>query len=402
MPISRELLDILVCPQCKTPVKLTPDGAGLKCSPAAASIRSKTTYRSCFPRKLLSHLNSADALFSADPVPRSSVCSRASREAHRRPRRPDARPLSLGHGHSLSPEAAVPVVDFVEQSECLGGAGNVAANLAALGARVEAFGAVGGEKGGDDEPGRALRACLRAAAIGDHGVIADPKRITRSNAHHRATSTGCRVDRERREPLRAETRKSSFAGSLPRSAAWTPWSSRITTRTYHRRLRRPRLNACHRLGVPVFVKPKTSRLTPIAAPAPLSATTGSELLCHACVGDDKSIEEAGRALLAHFGCAPSSSRAAKGHERLRGGLTKHFHVPQQALTSPTPVLASLVSSAARRAARYLTGPARAIPCSQRWLLRRRGRVASGRCRSRKRCRGVVVGKLGTATVTRKN
>ncbi|PYU05980.1 MAG: hypothetical protein DMG33_09410 [Acidobacteria bacterium] len=32
MPISRELLDILVCPQCKTPVKLTPDGAGLKCS----------------------------------------------------------------------------------------------------------------------------------------------------------------------------------------------------------------------------------------------------------------------------------------------------------------------------------------------------------------------------------
>ena len=32
MPISQELLDILVCPQCKTPVRLTPDGAGLKCS----------------------------------------------------------------------------------------------------------------------------------------------------------------------------------------------------------------------------------------------------------------------------------------------------------------------------------------------------------------------------------
>ena len=32
MPISKELLDILVCPECKTPVKLTPDGAGLKCS----------------------------------------------------------------------------------------------------------------------------------------------------------------------------------------------------------------------------------------------------------------------------------------------------------------------------------------------------------------------------------
>jgi uncharacterized protein len=29
--ISQDLLDILVCPECKTPVKLTPDGNGLKC-----------------------------------------------------------------------------------------------------------------------------------------------------------------------------------------------------------------------------------------------------------------------------------------------------------------------------------------------------------------------------------
>jgi hypothetical protein len=29
--ISQELFDILVCPVCKTPVKLTPDDSGLKC-----------------------------------------------------------------------------------------------------------------------------------------------------------------------------------------------------------------------------------------------------------------------------------------------------------------------------------------------------------------------------------
>src|SRR6202165_480296 len=62
-----------------------------------------------------------------------------------------------GTATRLSPEAAVPVVDFVSQSECLGGAGNVAANLAALGAHVELFGVMG-----DDEPGHALRNCLRA------------------------------------------------------------------------------------------------------------------------------------------------------------------------------------------------------------------------------------------------
>ena len=31
MAISQELLDILVCPQCKVSVKLTADGQGLKC-----------------------------------------------------------------------------------------------------------------------------------------------------------------------------------------------------------------------------------------------------------------------------------------------------------------------------------------------------------------------------------
>jgi len=32
MAVAKELLDILVCPQCKTPVKLTADQQGLKCA----------------------------------------------------------------------------------------------------------------------------------------------------------------------------------------------------------------------------------------------------------------------------------------------------------------------------------------------------------------------------------
>jgi uncharacterized protein YbaR (Trm112 family) len=31
MPSPKELLDILVCPVCKVPVKLLADGSGLKC-----------------------------------------------------------------------------------------------------------------------------------------------------------------------------------------------------------------------------------------------------------------------------------------------------------------------------------------------------------------------------------
>lgn len=32
MAVPKDLLDILVCPLCKTPVKLTADASGLKCS----------------------------------------------------------------------------------------------------------------------------------------------------------------------------------------------------------------------------------------------------------------------------------------------------------------------------------------------------------------------------------
>src|SRR5213080_4598717 len=100
-----------------------------------------------------------------------------------------------GTASRLSPEAAVPVVDFVEQNECLGGAGNVAANIAALGAKVEAFGVLG-----NDEAGRALQKCLRVANISAKGVIADSKRVTtvktRIIARHQQV---VRVDHERRE-----------------------------------------------------------------------------------------------------------------------------------------------------------------------------------------------------------
>jgi len=106
-----------------------------------------------------------------------------------------------GTASRLSPEAAVPVVDFVEQSEGLGGAGNVAANLAALGARVECFGTIG-----NDEAGTALRNCLRASKITEKGVLSDRSRMTavktRIIARHQQV---VRVDRERREPLRPET-----------------------------------------------------------------------------------------------------------------------------------------------------------------------------------------------------
>src|SRR5437660_95233 len=117
-----------------------------------------------------------------------------------------------GTASRLSPEAPVPVVDLVEQSECLGGAGNVAANISTLGGEVEAFGVIG-----NDEAGRALQKCLSAANIAAKGIIADSKRVTtvktRIIARHQQV---VRVDHERRESLRGEKGMSVFEESSPR------------------------------------------------------------------------------------------------------------------------------------------------------------------------------------------
>src|SRR5258708_36040850 len=43
-----------------------------------------------------------------------------------------------GPASRLSPEAAVPAVDFVEQSECLGGTGDVGGTIAAVRGRARA------------------------------------------------------------------------------------------------------------------------------------------------------------------------------------------------------------------------------------------------------------------------
>src|SRR5881397_1728019 len=78
-----------------------------------------------------------------------------------------------GRGDRISPEAPVPVVEIERESMSLGGAGNVAANLAALGA-APALISVRGE----DEDGLALAAALTARGVRAGGLIADPGRPT--------------------------------------------------------------------------------------------------------------------------------------------------------------------------------------------------------------------------------
>jgi rfaE bifunctional protein kinase chain/domain len=236
-----------------------------------------------------------------------------------------------GTAARLSPEAAVPVVDFVEQSECLGGAGNVAANLAALGARAEMFGVIGGSGKDADEPGTALRNCLRAANIADKGVIADPERITTVKTRIIARQQHIvRVDRERREPLRTETEQ-RLLGALFRAlkridvVVLSDYDKGLITDEFADRV----LSACHRLQVPVFVGPKRSRLYAYrGAKAVVCNAKEAGMFVSRTLTDEKSVEETGRALLAHFGCgAVLITRGEKGMSLFEESSPKHLNIP---------------------------------------------------------------------------
>lgn len=102
-----------------------------------------------------------------------------------------------GSVRRISPEAPVPVVEFERESFMPGGAANVARNLTALQVPTELFGIVG-----HDETARRLKQLLVEQQVICDGVLGDRTRPTsiksRIIAHHQQM---VRVDRESTSPL---------------------------------------------------------------------------------------------------------------------------------------------------------------------------------------------------------
>ena len=304
-----------------------------------------------------------------------------------------------GTASRLSPEAAVPVVDFVEQSECLGGSGNVAANIATLGARVEAFGVVG-----NDEPGRALQKCLRGASIADKGVIVDSKRVTtvktRIIARHQQV---VRVDHERREPLRAEIQEKLLRLLLTAlkkvdALVLSDYDKGLITDDFADRV----LSAAHQLHVPVFVKPKTSRLYAYrGARAIVCNAKEAGFYVTRSLADEKSVEEAGRALLAHFGCgAVVITRGEKGMSVFEESRPGHLHVPATSfeVTYARVGQPGIERGASGRQVFDVTGAGDTV-LSVLALAAAAGAPLAEAAMLANTAAGVVVGKLGTASVS---
>jgi len=153
----------------------------------------------------------------------------------------------------ISPEAPVPVVQVRSESFVLGGAGNVAHNLSALGARVEVVGALG-----DDPAGRMLLDDLSARHIEVGRVVMDSARVTsqkcRVIAEHQQV---VRFDRETLGPLSAQTER----GLLKSLLTALPECDAVILSDYgkgviSRKLIAAAISGARRRGLPVTVDPK--------------------------------------------------------------------------------------------------------------------------------------------------
>lgn len=105
-----------------------------------------------------------------------------------------------GRAERMSPEAPIPVLAVREERKMLGGAGNVARNVAALGGRASLVGVIG-----DDEAGREILRLLNSAERLDASLITVKGRATTEKARFVAgVQQLLRADQESTAPVTAE------------------------------------------------------------------------------------------------------------------------------------------------------------------------------------------------------
>ena len=156
-----------------------------------------------------------------------------------------------GDAERVSPEAPVPVVHAHREEDRLGGAGNVAANLAALGARPCCFGAAGQDSSGD-----LLADALRAAGAEADGLVRCGDRPTVQKIRVMARNQQMlRVDREEADALTADDEAALLAALC--AADWQV----VVLSDYGKGVLSPGLTAAvieeaARRGVPCLVDPK--------------------------------------------------------------------------------------------------------------------------------------------------
>lgn len=157
----------------------------------------------------------------------------------------------------ISPEAPAPVLAVKRNEIAIGGAGNVARNIASLGARCIFVGLVG-----EDDAGREVIARLQADPLIEPSLVVDRSRPTtkkmRFVSEHFSTHL-LRADWEQVGPVDADREGELIARAL----AALPRAGAVVLSDYAKGVLTPRLiaeviAAAKRAGIPVIVDPKAA------------------------------------------------------------------------------------------------------------------------------------------------
>lgn len=285
-----------------------------------------------------------------------------------------------GDVRRISPEAPVPVVDLNRQSEVPGGAANNAMNAAAYGSGVSIGGVIG-----EDAEGVRLRRMLAERGVDPSGLMAEAGRPTTTKtrvvAHNQQV---VRVDRERREGVSLETeqRLLDWIGEqLPRAGACviSDYGKGVVTQA----VAQGTISRARAAGCPVLVDPKgtdygryrgatviTPNLLEAEQAAGLPGETEEEVIA---VGQKLTGALPGTALLI--------TRGAKGMSlfTMNGAAPVHVRSEAQAVFDVTGAGDTVITTLA--------------------LALAAGASLADATRLANRAAGIVVGKLGTATVS---
>jgi D-beta-D-heptose 7-phosphate kinase/D-beta-D-heptose 1-phosphate adenosyltransferase len=287
-----------------------------------------------------------------------------------------------GSAERLSAEAPVPVIRAREDAHVPGGAGNVACNLAGLGARVFIA-----SVRGMDPAGRTLESDLQARGVLTEGLVTEPGRPTISKtriiAGHQQLA---RLDRESLEPLPEEALRSlraAVSNLIPRVKAVV--ISDYGKGVVNRSLLPLVLSQARRRGVLVTVDPKPEhflyyRGVDCLTPNTKEAAEGMRALP---VKTPEELLDLGRRILRTLRCRSCLiTQGEKGMTLFEaGGGRAPVHIP----TSAKEVF-------------DVTGAGDTVIAAFT-LARAAGASLAESARLSNAAAGVVVGKLGTAAIT---
>jgi len=209
-----------------------------------------------------------------------------------------------------------------------------------------------------------------------------------------------RVDHECREPLRAETQEKLLRilfSSLKKLdvLVLSDYDKGLISDDFADRV----LSAAHQLRVPVFVKPKTSRLYAYRG-ARAIVCNAKEAWFIRVLGNEKSPEEAGRALLAHFGCsAVLITQGERGMSLFEEASPRHIQIPATSfeVTYARVGQPGIERGATGRQVFDVTGAGDTVLGVLALAVAARAPLADAAILANIAA-GVVVGKLGTASV----